>query len=297
MYRAKRSGEAGAYATFEPSMHAAVVERLEIEADLRRAIERDELVLHYQPIVDLASGRVAGLEALLRWVHPRRGLVMPFEFIPLAEETRLIVELGRWALREACRQAAVWHSDARTGRPWVSVNLSGLQLLDDNLDAEVAAALQDSGLDPGGLTLEITETVLVQDVAAAVERLEHLRALGVSIAIDDFGTGYSSLRYIRRFPADVLKIAKPFVDGLHDETDAALVRTIIALADSLGLRTVAEGIEDAEQHARLSELGCALGQGYLFARPLAAEAATDLLRDLGHTGRGEVAGRSAAVGA
>jgi diguanylate cyclase (GGDEF)-like protein len=277
MYRAKRSGEGGAYAIFEPSMHAAVIERLEIEADLRRAIERDELVLHYQPIIELASGRVVGLEALLRWAHPRRGLVMPFEFIPLAEETRLIVELGRWVLQEACRQAAQWRADPRMGRPWVSVNLSGLQLLDDSLDAEVTAALADSGLDPAALTLEITETVLVQDVAAAVDRLEKLRALGVSIAIDDFGTGYSSLRYIRRFPADVLKVAKPFVDGLHDETDAALVRTIIALADSLGLRTVGEGIEDREQLARLLELGCTLGQGYLFARPLAAHDVSDLL--------------------
>ena len=268
MYRAKRSGEAGAYATFEPSMHAAVVERLEIEADLRRAIERDELVLHYQPIIELASGRVVGLEALLRWAHPRRGLVMPFEFIPLAEETRLIVDLGRWVLHEACRQAAQWHVDPRMGRPWVSVNLSGLQLLDGSLDAEVAAALAASTLAPESLMLEITETVLVQDVGTAVARLENLRALGVSIAIDDFGTGYSSLRYIRRFPADILKIAKPFVDGLHDETDTALVRTIIALADSLGLRTVAEGIEDREQLARLCELGCTLGQGYLFARPM-----------------------------
>ena len=278
MYRAKRSGEGGAYEIFEPSMHAAVVERLELEADLRRAIERDELVLHYQPIIGLASGRVVGLEALLRWAHPRRGLVMPCEFIPLAEETRLIAELGRWALHEACRQAAQWRDDPQTGRPWVSVNLSGLQLLDDGLDAEVAGALADSGLEPAGLTLEITETVLVQDVAAAVDRLENLRALGVSIAIDDFGTGYSSLRYIGRFPADVLKIAKPFVDGLHDEKDAALVRTIIALADSLGLRTVAEGVEDREQLERLCDLGCALGQGYLFARPLAPEHATDLLR-------------------
>jgi diguanylate cyclase (GGDEF)-like protein len=277
MYRAKRSGEGGAYAIFEPSMHAAVVERLEVEADLRRAIERDELVLHYQPLVELSSGRVAGLEALLRWQHPRRGLVMPFEFIPLAEETRLIGELGRWALREACRQAAQWRDDPHTGRPWVSVNLSGLQLLDDGLDADVAVALADAGLDPSGLVLEITETVLVQDVAAAVERLENLRALGVSIAIDDFGTGYSSLRYIRRFPADILKIAKPFVDGLHDETDAAIVHTIIALADSLGLRTVAEGIEESEQLERLCDLGCELGQGYLFARPLTSDAATALL--------------------
>ena len=281
MYRAKRSDEAGAYATFEPSMHTAVVERLEIEADLRRAIERDELLLHYQPIIELASGRIAGVEALLRWAHPRRGLVMPFEFIPLAEETRLILELGRWVLREACRQAAFWRADPRTDRPTVSVNISGLQLLDSSLDAEVAAALADSGLEPASLTLEITETVLVQDVAAAVDRLEKLRALGVSIAIDDFGTGYSSLRYIRRFPADVLKIAKPFVDGLHDETDAALVRTIVALADSLALRTVAEGIEDHRQLARLRELGCLLGQGYLFARPLPAHDVTELLRGAG----------------
>jgi diguanylate cyclase (GGDEF)-like protein len=281
MYRAKRSDEAGAYATFEPSMHTAVVERLEIEADLRRATERDELLLHYQPIIELASGRITGVEALLRWAHPRRGLVMPFEFIPLAEETRLILELGRWVLREACRQAAIWRADPRTDRPWVSVNLSGLQLLDSSLDAEVAAALADSGLEPASLTLEITETVLVQDVAAAVDRLETLRALGVSIAIDDFGTGYSSLRYIRRFPADVLKIAKPFVDGLHDETDTALVRTIVALADSLGLRTVAEGIEDHRQLARLRELGCLLGQGYLFARPLPAHDVTELLRGAG----------------
>jgi EAL domain-containing protein (putative c-di-GMP-specific phosphodiesterase class I) len=192
---------------------------------------------------------------------------VPFEFIPLAEETRLIVDLGRWVLHEATRQAAEWHAGPRMGRPWVSVNLSGLQLLDAGLDAEVAAALAASALDPGGLMLEITETVFVQDVAAAVDRLEKLRAPGVSIAIDDFGTGDSSLRYIRRFPADVLKITKPFIDDLHDETDAALVRTIIALADSLRLRTVAEGIEDREQLARLSELGSTLGQGYVFARP------------------------------
>jgi EAL domain-containing protein (putative c-di-GMP-specific phosphodiesterase class I) len=159
----------------------------------------------------------------------------------------------------------------------VSVNLSGLQLLDSSLDAEVAAALAASALDPASLMLEITETVLVQDVAAAVDRLEKLRTLGVSIAIDDFGTGYSSLRYIRRFPADILKIAKPFIDDLHDETDAALVRTIIALADSLGLRTVAEGIEHRQQLARLGELGCTLGQGYLFARPIAAADVIDLL--------------------
>jgi diguanylate cyclase (GGDEF)-like protein len=276
MYRVKRSGEGG-YALFEPSMHAAVIERLEIEADLRRAVERGELALHYQPIVELTTGRVKGVEALLRWEHPRRGRVMPLDFIPLAEETGLIIELERWALHEACRRAAGWN--ARPGTPplWVSVNVSGRHLLDGGLETDVAAALDASGLEADLLTLEITETVLVQDVAAAVEGLERLRRLGIRVAIDDFGTGYSSLRYIRRFPVDILKIAKPFVDGLHDPKDAALARTIVALADSLDLRTVAEGIEDEDQLACLRELGCRLGQGYLFARPLPAAAFEELL--------------------
>jgi diguanylate cyclase (GGDEF)-like protein len=280
MYEAKQSGEGG-YAIFEPRMHAAVVERLELEGDLRRALERNELALHYQPVVELASGRVEGVEALLRWEHSTRGRVMPLEFIPLAEETGVINELERWALREACVQAARWNAHPGAGALWVSVNVSGRHLLDGGIGEDVAAALDASGLPPELLTLEITETVLVQDVAAAVETLERLRRLGIRVAIDDFGTGYSSLRYVRRFAADVLKIAKPFVDGLHDEQDSALVRTIVALADSLGLATVAEGIEDDAQLARLRELGCASGQGYLFSRPLPPDGLAELLATRG----------------
>jgi diguanylate cyclase (GGDEF)-like protein len=284
MYRAKRA-QPGTYATFERSMHEAVVQRLELEADLRRVIDRDELVLHYQPIVDLAQGRVTGVEALLRWDHPQRGLVAPLQFVPMAEETGLIVALGRWVLDEACRQAAAWRAELGAGAPWVSVNISGRQLVDSGLARDVRAALAAADLPPEALAVEITETVLVQDVKLAVERLEELRGLGVLVAIDDFGTGYSSLRYLRRFPADLLKVAKPFVDGLDDPKDAALVQTILALGRSLGLVAIAEGIETADQHRRLAALGCPLGQGYLFARPVPPDALDALLR----SGRAPVA--------
>jgi diguanylate cyclase (GGDEF)-like protein len=284
MYRAKRS-QPGTYATFERSMHEAVVQRLELEADLRRVIDRDELVLHYQPIVDLVQGSVVGVEALLRWDHPQRGLVAPLQFVPMAEETGLIVALGRWVLDEACRRAATWRAEFGASAPWVSVNISGRQLVDSGLARDVRAALAAADLPPEALAVEITETVLVQDVKLAVERLEELRRLGVLVAIDDFGTGYSSLRYLRRFPADLLKVAKPFVDGLADPKDAALVQTILGLGRSLGLVAIAEGIETDDQHRRLAALGCPLGQGYLFARPVLPDALDDLLR----SGRAPVA--------
>ncbi|HVV58560.1 MAG TPA: EAL domain-containing protein [Gaiellaceae bacterium] len=284
MYRAKRS-QPGTYATFERSMHEAVVQRLELEADLRRVIDRDELVLHYQPIVDLVQGSVVGVEALLRWDHPQRGLVAPLQFVPMAEETGLIVALGRWVLDEACRRAATWRAELGASAPWVSVNISGRQLVDSGLARDVRAALAAADLPPEALAVEITETVLVQDVKLAVERLEELRRLGVLVAIDDFGTGYSSLRYLRRFPADLLKVAKPFVDGLADPKDAALVQTILGLGRSLGLVAIAEGIETDDQHRRLAALGCPLGQGYLFARPVLPDALDDLLR----SGRAPVA--------
>ncbi|MGH3050450.1 MAG: putative bifunctional diguanylate cyclase/phosphodiesterase, partial [Gaiellaceae bacterium] len=277
MYRAKRDAHGG-YKTFERGMHAAVVERLELEADLRRAVERDELMLHYQPIVELATGRIVGVEALLRWNHPVRGPVGPLQFIPMAEETGLIVALGRWVLGEACRRAARSRRLLGGDAPWTSVNISGRQLLDSGLAGDVEAALAAVDLPASALALEITETVLVQDVDLAVGRLEELRRLGVLIAIDDFGTGYSSLRYLRRLPADMLKVAKPFVDGLAGPKDAALVETIVALGRSLGLVTVAEGIETEPQHQRLLELDCPLGQGFLFARPVPAEALDELLR-------------------
>jgi EAL domain-containing protein (putative c-di-GMP-specific phosphodiesterase class I) len=202
----------------------------------------------------------------------------PLDFIPLAEETGLIVELDRWVVAEACRQLARWRERFGAAAPgWVSANLSGRHLLESDLEASVRRALDDARLDPHALTLEITETVLVQDVALAVERLERLKALGVRIAIDDFGTGYSSLRYVARFPADFLKIAKPFVDGLHDDKDAALVQTIVSLGASLGMEPIAEGIEQRAQLERLRVLGSTYGQGYLFARPLSVEAVEALL--------------------
>jgi diguanylate cyclase (GGDEF)-like protein len=279
MYRVKREDKNG-FRLFEPDMHTAVLERLELEADLRRAIEREELVLHFQPVVGLDDGAVVGVEALVRWHHPTRGLLMPLDFIPVAEETGLIVEVGRWVLGAACRQVVAWQRELGSAAPdWISVNLSGRDLLEEDLDDGVAAALAESGLDPARLTLEITETVIVQDGGRALGQLERLKELGVRLAIDDFGTGYSSLRYLGRFPVDVLKVAKPFVDGVLDDRDAALVRTVVSLADSLQLATVAEGIEHAEQRQRLVELGCTLGQGYLFARPLPVETLEPVLRE------------------
>jgi diguanylate cyclase (GGDEF)-like protein len=279
MYRAKREGKNG-FRLFEPDMHTAVLERLELEADLRKAIEREELVLYFQPVVDLDDGAVVGVEALVRWEHPTRGLLLPIDFIPLAEDTGLIVDVGRWVLATACRQTVAWQRELGPAAPdWVSVNLSGRDLLEEELDRGVAAALEESGLDPARLTLEITETVIVQDGGRALAQLERLKELGVRLAIDDFGTGYSSLRYLGRFPVDVLKVAKPFVDGVLDDRDAALVRTVVSLAESLHLSTVAEGIELAEQRERLVELGCTLGQGYLFARPLPVETLEPVLRE------------------
>jgi diguanylate cyclase (GGDEF)-like protein len=278
MYRAKREG-GDRYRVFEPAMHAAVVDRLELEADLRGALARDELVLHFQPIVDLETERLEGVEALVRWNHPARGLVAPVDFVPLAEETGLIVSLDRWVMAEACRHAARWAERFGSAAPaWVSVNLSGRHLLDGSFEEDVVSALRAAQLEPCRLTLEITETVLVQDVGLAIERLQRLKELGVRVAIDDFGTGYSSLRYVGRFPADFLKIAKPFVDGVHDdEKDAALARTIVTLGRSLGMQPVAEGVERAAQLEALRELGSVYGQGYLFARPLPVDGLERLL--------------------
>ncbi|HEY3021137.1 MAG TPA: GGDEF domain-containing phosphodiesterase, partial [Solirubrobacteraceae bacterium] len=271
MYRAKAEGK-GRCALFEPSMRAEVLDRIELEADLQRAVARNELVVHYQPVVSLADGSLAAFEALVRWRHPTRGLLAPLSFIPLAEETELIIDIGRWVLEESCAQAQRWGTS-------VSVNLSGKQLGQSDLVEVVARALARSGLAPERLWLEITETVLMHDTEATIERLRALKALGVRLAVDDFGTGYSSLRYLRRFPIDLLKMAKPFVDGLNASPEGtALAKTILELGHSLGLRTVAEGIEGAAELAQLRRLGCELGQGFLFAEPLSADDAGALLR-------------------
>jgi diguanylate cyclase (GGDEF)-like protein len=278
MYMAKRRGK-GRYQVFESSMHAEMVDRLEMTAHLARAIEHHEFTLEYQPIVNLESRSIEGVEALVRWRHPSRGLLAPSEFIPLAEDTGLIVPLGLAVLREACVRAAGWQVQ---GHPplAVSVNLSPKQLTDPNLVTEVDLALQASGLEPSCLILEMTEDVLMHETDGILHTLREVKALGVRLAIDDFGTGYSSLSYLERFPVDMLKIAKTFVDQLgNGEPRSPLVEAVIGLGEALGLRTVAEGIETAEQLDRLRGLRCEQGQGFLFARPLDEQAMDLLLRE------------------
>jgi diguanylate cyclase (GGDEF)-like protein len=278
MYRAKAEGK-GQYAVFAPEMHAALLDRVELAAELRDALQHDRLAVVYQPIVDLADRRVTGFEALVRWPNERRGAVSPALFIPLAEEVGAIVPLGKWVIGEACREAVRWQRTADRARPvGISINVSGLQLADPAFVRDVRDALAGTGLEPGCLTLEITETVIMRDSAAVLARLRELKTLGVRVAIDDFGTGYSSLAYLQRFPVDTLKIDKAFVDQIADGgNDAALARTIVALGDMLRLHTVAEGIERADQYEELRAAGCRLGQGYYFSRPLDADAAAAFL--------------------
>jgi diguanylate cyclase (GGDEF)-like protein/PAS domain S-box-containing protein len=267
LYAAKDAGK-NCYVVFAPQMQTAVSDRLALEMDLRDAVGSDQLYLVYQPTFDLQTNAVLGVEALLRWQHPTRGLLMPDDFIPLAEDTALIVPIGRWVLAEACRQAAVWH---RRGHPLpISVNVSGRQLNHDvDLVADVRAALSDSNLDAGALTLEITETTLMRDSCASARRLKALKALGVRIAIDDFGTGYSSLGYLQQFPVDALKIDRTFIQGIATSPSSnALLHTLVQLGKSLGIETLAEGIEEHHQLQRLRREHCDSGQGYLFARPL-----------------------------
>ena len=274
MYQAK-SGSKGRFALFQPALYDALRERVALEHDLRQAVEANALRIVYQPIVDLATERVLGIEALLRWRHAERGDVSPAAFIPVAEASGLILPLGGWVLREACARGALLHQRGASDL-YVAVNVSGRQLMDPRFVGEVTAALAASELPASALLLELTENVLMQDTEENVARLHALRALGVRIAIDDFGTGYSSLAYLHRFPIDVLKIDKRFVDRVTaGGNDAALARTVIALGEALGVRTVAEGVETADQQAELLTLGCRVGQGYLFARPMEAHALDD----------------------
>jgi diguanylate cyclase (GGDEF)-like protein len=266
MYRAKSRGK-DRYELFAPEMQAEVVDRLTLEAELRHAVERGELELHFQPVWRLDGSGAVGVEALVRWRHPERGLLTPGMFIPLAEESGLILDIGRWVLAEACRRGAEWQSVAPGVQ--VAVNLSGWQLEQPDIVEEVAAALERSGLPQHTLVLELTETILMHDTEATIAKLRALKDLGARLAIDDFGTGYSSLRYLQRFPIDVLKIPKPFVDELAGEVETGvLARAILDLSRHLGLRTVAEGIETAEQLERLRALGCPFGQGFLLAKPM-----------------------------
>ena len=277
MYTAKVRGR-GRCQVYEPEMHAAAVERLEVEADLRRAVERDELVVHYQPIVDVRTGRIGGVEALVRWEHPTRGLLPPAAFIPLAEETGLIQEIGRWVLRKSCDQTRLWHDEL--GMPLtVSVNLSPRQLTDARIVTDVAEALLASGMPASHVVLEITEGAMMHDTDTTIARLEQLKELGVRLAVDDFGTGYSSLSYLQRFPIDILKIDRSFVAGIDgDAEESALARAIVRLAQTLQLTAVAEGVETEHQLERLRELGCRYAQGYLLHRPQDAATLIEVLR-------------------
>jgi diguanylate cyclase (GGDEF)-like protein len=272
MYQAKSMGK-GRHAMFEARMRDAAVERVELAALLRRALDRDELILHYQPIIDLRTGEVRGLEALVRWQQPERGLLMPTQFIDIAEETGLIVPIGRWVMREACRQASTWQERFPSDPPLsISVNLSTRQFSDPRLVSDIAAAIRDSGIPASSLILEITESLLVRDADGTIAKLRAIRAMGVRLAIDDFGTGYSSLSYLQRFPLDVLKIDRAFVEAVGNAEGTALVRSIVDIGKSLRLSTVAEGIERPEQPAQLLALQCDMGQGFLMNRPQEAGA-------------------------
>ena len=276
MYEAKKRGKNQAV-VFEESMRRLVQDRLDLAVDVRAAAARGQIRVLYQPLVDLATGAVAGFEALARWHHPTRGVVPPATFIPLAEDTGTIGDIGRHVLRTACAQAAAWTAAGDADRPVeISVNLSGRQLADEAIVDDVRAALADGGLAPGRLVLEITESAVLEDLTAATRTLRDLRALGVRIAMDDFGTGYSSLSYLRRLPIDILKIDKSFLDDRAGR-GPELFAGVAALGATLGLLTVAEGVEGLEQLDQVRTAGCDYGQGYHFARPLTPDDAGALL--------------------
>ena len=282
MYRAKQGGRAR-YEVFDPAKGPRVRNRLHEEAELRQAIEREELRLFYQPIVSVSDGGLVGAEALVRWEHPERGLLAPGQFLPLAEETGLIVPLGRWVLREACARATGWQRRGLFMR--IGVNVSAHQLADGELGTLVMEVLDDSELDPSRLVLEITESVLVQETKISVDVLRELRGLGVRVSLDDFGTGYSSLSYLRRLPLDAVKLDRAFISGLADTTvDRQIVAAIVQMARGMSMTVVAEGVETAAQWDSLRDLGCHLAQGYYFARPMPAEQMSSVVEEASSQG-------------
>jgi diguanylate cyclase (GGDEF)-like protein len=271
MYRAKALGKARCE-IFDTSMLTAVEQRLQLESDLRHALEREELRIYYQPIVSLSEGRLCGFEALLRWQHPQRGLVSPAEFIPTAEETGLIVPIGSWVLREACRQMRAWEAEfPECAALMINVNLSARQCMQPDLLADIERILADTGLAPGRVKLEITESAILENSETIVQVLNDIRALGVQLGLDDFGTGYSALSYLRQFPFQTVKVDRSFVNGVENGSNAEIVRTIISLAAALAMDVTAEGIETAQQLACLKDLDCEFGQGFYFCKPLPRE--------------------------
>jgi len=268
MYRAKAQGKA-CYEVFDKGMHARAVHLLQMENDLRRALDREELRVYYQPIVSLDNGQLAGFEALIRWQHPERGFINPADFIPLAEDTGMIAPIGLWILKRACQQLAQWQWQSPANRSlFMSVNLSGKQVAEPDLVGQIRQILEETHVDARHLKLEITESVVMENAELAAQLLKHLKALGVQLSIDDFGTGYSSLGYLHRFPLDTLKIDRSFVGRIGEAAEnIEIVRTIVSLADNMGMEVVAEGVETLGQLAQLRKLNCQYGQGYLFARP------------------------------
>jgi EAL domain-containing protein (putative c-di-GMP-specific phosphodiesterase class I) len=277
MYQVKRRGKNG-FVCFDTSLEAAAQQRLELELDLRDALARGELALVYQPEIDVASQRIAGVEALLRWHHPTRGVISPAEFIPIAEETGLIIPIGRWVLGEACRQANDWRrTHPQTPALLLSVNLSTVQVTTPGLVDDLAQILAETDFPPECLWLELTESMLLQDAGSSYQTLHALRELGVRLALDDFGTGYSSLTYLQQLPVDMLKIDRSFVSALEQPSTGAIVQATIALAHALGMQVTAEGVETEAQLAQLRRLGVDWVQGYLVARPLSVPNLATLL--------------------
>ena len=281
MYQAKAEGR-GRYELYQPGLSVSTRERLDLQSDLRTAGARQELTLRYQPVVTLATLRPVEVEALIRWDHRRRGALLPADFIALSEETGLMVPMGQWVLREACRQTRAWQGDGSATPPLVvGVNLSASQFERDALPEEIATILRETGLQPSRLQLEVSEAVLMRDDPRMLHRLEALKGIGVRLAIDDFGTGYASLSYLKRLPVDCLKIDRSLIKGVGSDTeDTAIVRAVVALARSLGIVVTAEGVETAEQLFQLRALGCEQGQGYYFARPVSADRLPELLSSL-----------------
>jgi EAL domain-containing protein (putative c-di-GMP-specific phosphodiesterase class I) len=272
LYRAKEKGRGG-YELFDSAMRARAVEHMRIENDLRRALDRGELELHYQPIVGLRDGSIMAIEALLRWRHPEYGLTSPTSFIPVAEESQLIVPVGRWVIEEACNKVAEWQSlqpDAAPVR--IAVNLSGRQIGDPQLLPTVSAAIEASGIDPPTLSFELTESVLFEESGVSEPIMRSLRGIGVRLVLDDFGSGFSSLGYLKRFPLDGIKLDRSFIENVADGlTDAQIVKAVVEMARALGLEIVAEGVETADQLAAVRNLGCHQAQGFYFMPPLPAE--------------------------
>jgi EAL domain-containing protein (putative c-di-GMP-specific phosphodiesterase class I) len=279
MYLAKEDGKNG-FRFFTKDVKTQSIERLMLETGLRHALDREEFTLHYQPKADLQTGQVTGVEALLRWIHPDLGMLPPMQFIPLAEETGLIVPIGRWALKEACRQNMAWQLQGL--RPIsVAVNLSPRQFVDENLLHDVDDALSTSGMPPSLLQLEVTESMVMQNVPRAVRLLDALRSRGIRLAIDDFGTGYSSMSLMKQFPIDTIKIDRSFVRDLpNDSEDKAIAQAIISMGKALGMTIIAEGVETTEQRTFLRDHACDEMQGFLFSKPIIPEQLADLLRNV-----------------